>query len=174
MRMKNTTVSKREVQSTIIKGIITAVLLVLGSLPVSAHNNSEQGTFGWHMPPSVTCYDTQTGTGRLVIQPNAAGLGGGPYGAKYHLYTHKNNQWVLVYTSPFYTYQTRVTPNPLVIPATTGHFAVEAEYWWHDGRSWSGSDRTFADQYMQAADYSRSPIGSAPPAPHVSNSCWVN
>ena len=170
--MKKSEMTKIEVRKMILKGMLMALLCVMLSLPASAHD-TQQGTVGQHEQPSVTCYSNRTGTGKIVIQPNAAGLAGGPYAVKYDIYTWRDNQWSLVYTSPFYIYQPGVTYDPLVIPATTGYFAVVAEYWWHDGRAWSGSDRTTATTYRQEADYSLDPTGSPPPARSPSETCYA-
>ena len=171
--MKKTHLIKHERQGMSLKGILTTLLLLVFTLPASAHS-SQQGTVGWHEPPTVSCYNTGTGTGKLEIQPNATGLAGGQYAVKYHIYTYSNNQWVLTYTSPFHTYESGVRYDPLVIPATTGHFQVEAEYWWHDGRAWSGSDKTTATTYTQVTLYKQNPIASPPPAPYSSDTCYVS
>ena len=150
--------------------VLTILLFLTAALPASAHDYYE-GTVGQHDQPFVTCYKTGNGNGRIAIQPNAVGLAGGPMAARYYIYAWQNGSWVHTYSTDHYTFEQGVSYEPVVLTVTSGYYTVTAEYWWHDGRAWSGQDRTTATTFTQAFDWSQNPIATPPPAPYQATTC---
>ncbi len=149
---------------------LAALVLVAFALPVRAHDYHE-GTVGPFGQPYVTCYATGTGSGRIELQPNAVGLAGAPIAVRYYIYTWQNNTWAYAYTTDFYVRDPGSSDQPVVIRTTRGRFTVVAEYWWHDGRAWSGKAQISVTSFTQADDFSRSVISVAPRAPFQSTTC---
>lgn len=172
--MQETKVADARTTAVLLKRTGLASLAVLAllalTLPVRAHDYHE-GTVGPYGQPYVTCYTTGTGSGRIELRPNAVGLASGPTAVRYYIYIWQNHTWAYAYTTDYDIRDHGSSYEPVVITTASGSFTVVAEYWWHDGRAWSGKAQTSVTSFTQAEDYSRNPVNRAPRAPFQSTTC---